>query len=211
MLLDSTQRHRDAEECNRKTLVVRMAGSCSIQKSFLLSKFLWLCVSVLMCSLAVAQVKPHIDFNRLLGQFPDLPWDFEIRYVTHDGLNTDMLRIHYDARLDLVKWRPGDRGSLSEVCHANLEEKAFRHLLETFRDKDFNDLPSDSAPLRSIADQGDATISVRLGRTTVRKTDRHEHNDPGLTAIEDELHSIQTSVVADPKTTCAMETVPAKP
>ena len=168
-------------------------------------------VVLLVCATALAQVKPHIDFERLLQQFPDLPWDFEIRYVVHDGPNTDMLRIHADARIDLVKWRPSDQGSLSEVCHADLGEKQFRHLLETFRDKKFNDLPSDDAPVRAVADQGETTVSVRLGKTTVRKTDRHERDNPGLSAIETELHSIQTGVVADPQTKCGMETVPAKP
>lgn len=210
MLLNSTQKHRDAEGINRNRIPIR-SFRVRVALSALSKITLWLCVSVLICISAVAQVKPRIDFDRLLQQFPDLPWDFEIRYVTHDGLNTDMLRIHYDARLDLVKWRPGDQGSLSEVCHANLEEKPFRHLLETFRDKNFNDLPSDAAPLRSIADQGDTTVSVRLGKTTVRKTDRHEGENSGLIAIENELHSIQTTISADPKTTCGMETVPAKP
>jgi hypothetical protein len=165
----------------------------------------------LICAASVAQIKPHIDFDRLLQQFPDLPWDFEIRYVTHDGLNTDMLRIHADARVDLVKWRPGDQGSLSEVCHANLDAKHFRHLLEIFRDKNFNDLPSDDAPLRAVADQGETIVSVRLGKTTVRKSDRHERDNPGMTAIESELSAIQTNIAADPQTQCGMETVPAKP
>ena len=213
MLSDSTQRHRDAEGNDRRPRRLRLTAPSAIKKcsfSFLL-KSLCLCVSVLICCFALAQIKPRISFDRLLEQFPDLPWDFEIRYVVHDGLNTDMLRIHSDARVDLVKWRPSDQGSLSEVCHANLEEKPFRHLLETLRDKKFNDLPSDEAPVRSIADQGETTISVRLGKTTVRKSDRHERANPGLAAIESELSAIQTSVAADPETTCSMETVPAKP
>lgn len=168
-------------------------------------------VVLLLCATAFGQIKPHIDFDRLLQQFPDLPWDFEIRYVIHEGANTDMLRIHSDAGVDLVKWRPGDQGSLSEVCHANLDGKRFRHLLETFRDENFNDLPSDGAPLRTIAESSETTVSVRLGNTTVRKTDRHEHDNPGLAAIENELHSIQTGIAADPQTKCGMETVPAKP
>ena len=213
MLFSSKQRHRDPEGNDRESRITCGTSSKAFHKwlSVLLSKTLCLCVSVLICSLAAAQAKPHIDFDRLLQQFPDLPWDFEIRYVTREGLNTDMLRIHYDARADVVKWRPGDQGSLSEVCHANLEEKPFRHLLETFRDKNFNELPSDKAPLRTIDAPADITISVRLGKTTVRKTDRHESDNPGLAAIETELRSIQTSVAADPQTKCAMETVPAKP
>jgi hypothetical protein len=159
----------------------------------------------------LAQSKPRIDFDRLLHQFPDLPWDFEIRYVVNDQANTDMLRLYYDGRADLVRWRPDYAGSLAEVCHAQLEEKSLRHLLETFRDKKFNDLPSDSEPLRSIADNGDTTVSTRVGRTIVGKIDRHERNNPGLTAIEDELSSILKLVAADPKSKCGMESVPARP
>jgi len=212
MRFDSTQRHRDAEGISRKIIPLKIRRFRGRGRLWVLSKkTLCLCASVLICALAFAQVKPHIDFDQLLREFPDLPWDFEIRYVVREGLNTDMLRIHSDARMDLVKWRPGDQGSLSEVCHSNLEEKPFRHLLETFREKKFNDLPSDDAPVRAIAEEGETTVSVRLGKTTVRKTDRHERENPGLAALESELSAIQTGLVADPKTTCGMETVPAKP
>ena len=172
---------------------------------------LCLCVSVLICSLATAQIKPRIDFDHLLKIFPNLPWDFEIRYVVHDQLNTDMLRLYYDGRADLVRWRPDDRGSLAEVCHANLDDKQLRHILETFRDKNFNDLPSDSEPLRTIAEHGDAIVSVRVGRTTVRKIDRHQHDNPGVEAVETELDSIEKIIAADPKTKCGLESVPARP
>lgn len=165
----------------------------------------------LLCTAAGAQVKPRIDFDRLLHIFPNLPWDFEIRYVVHDPPNTDMLRLYYDGRGDLVRWRTDDRGSLAEVCHANLDDKQLHHLLETFRDKNFNDLPSDSEPLRTIAEHADATVSVRVGRTTVRKIDRHEHDNPGLVVVETELDSIETIIAADPKTKCGMESVPARP
>jgi hypothetical protein len=167
---------------------------------------------ILFCALtASSQLKPRIDFDALLHRFPDLPRDFEIRYVTHERTNTDMLRIYYDARADLVRWRPEYAGSLGEVCHAQLDNKQFRHLLETFRDKQFNDLPSDSEPLRSIAETREATVSVRLGKTTVRKIDRSERENPGLTAIEDELGAIEKLVAADPKSKCGMESVPARP
>jgi len=158
-----------------------------------------------------AQPHPRIDFDRLLKIFPDLPWDFEIRYVVHEGANTDMLRLYYDGRANVVRWRPDYAGSLAEVCHGNLDEKQFRHLLEVFRDKTFNDLPSDSETLRAVSSHGDATVSVRVGKLTVRKIDRHERDNPGLVAVEDELDSIQKTIIADPKTECRMESVPAKP
>jgi hypothetical protein len=161
--------------------------------------------------LTAAQAKPRIDFDSLLRRFPDLPWDFEIRYVVADRANTDMLRLYYDGRADLVRWRPDYAGSLAEVCHAQLDDKQLRHLLEIFREKNFNDLTSDSEPLRSIAETRDATVSVRVGKTTVRKMDRGEHDNPGLAAIEDELSSIQKLVAADPKSKCGMESVPARP
>ncbi|HVZ18585.1 MAG TPA: hypothetical protein VG897_15805 [Terriglobales bacterium] len=159
----------------------------------------------------LAQPRSRIDFNGLLQRFLNLPWDFEIRYVVHDQLNTDMLRLYYDGRADLIRWRPSDPGSLAEVCHGTIDNRQLRYLLELLRDKNFNDLLSDSEPLRTIANHGDATISVRVGKTTVRKLDRHEHDNPSLAAIEDELDSLQKSITADPKTKCGMESVPAKP
>ena len=174
-------------------------------------KALCLCVSVLSCFLATAQLKPRIDFDRLLHQFPNLPWDFEIRCVTHNADSTDMLRLYYDGRVDLVRWRPDYAGSLAQVCHGTIDDKQFRHVLELFRDKNFNDLPSEQEPFRTIAQHDDATVSVRLGKTSVKKIDRHEHDNPGLAAIEDELDSIQKSVGADPQTKCGMESVPASP
>src|SRR4051794_12032629 len=96
------------------------AKPASPRNSFFYYSSLCLCVSVLICSLAAAQPKPRIDFDHLLQQFPDLPWDFEIRYVVHDGPSTDMLRLYYDGRADLVRWRPDYAGSLGEVCHSSL-------------------------------------------------------------------------------------------
>ena len=166
---------------------------------------------MLICSFAVAQIKPRIDFDGLLKRFPDLPWDFEIRYVVHEGPSTDMLRLYYDGRADLVRWRPENQGSLAEVCHGTVDDKRFRHLLETLRDNQFNDLPSDDSPLRAVAQSADTTLSVRIGRIVVRKTDRHRRDNPKLAKIEDELDSLQKSISADPATSCAIESVPAKP
>jgi hypothetical protein len=174
---------------------------------------IWLVLAIflLLTIPLLAQPKPRIDFEKLLQQFPDLPWEFEIRYVIHDGPRTDMLRLYNDERADLVRWRPEDPGSLAEVCHSTLEEKQLRHLLETMRDRNFNDLPSDSEMLRTIAETGDATVSVRVGRTTLRKIDRHERDNPGLAAVEKELDSALKFVATDPETKCGMESVPAKP
>ncbi len=159
----------------------------------------------------LAQPKPRIDFDRLLSRFPDLPWDFEIRYVVHEGQSTDMLRIYYDGRADVVRWRPDHAGSLASVCHGDLDEKTMRGMLELLREKKFNDLPSDADAPVAIALTGDATVSVRLGRTIVRKIDRHQRDNPGLRAIESSLDQLTTGIAADPKSTCDMESVPAKP
>jgi len=166
---------------------------------------------VLIGCFATAQLKPRIDFDRLLHQFPNLPWDFEIRYVTHDTGSTDMLRLYYDGRVDLVRWRPDYAGSLAQVCHGTIDVKQLRHVLELFRDKNFNDLPSDQEPFRTVALHDEATVSARVGKTSVKKVDRHEHDNPGLTAIEDELESLRKTVSADRNTKCGMESVPAKP
>jgi hypothetical protein len=66
------------------------------------TKFAALVVLLLVCVATLAQPKPRIDFDRLIAALPDLPWEFEIRYVVHDGPNTDMLRIYYDGRADVV-------------------------------------------------------------------------------------------------------------
>jgi hypothetical protein len=166
---------------------------------------------LLIALVASAQLKPRIDFDSLLHHFPDLPWDFEIRYVVHDSGSTSMLRLYYDGRVDLIRWRPDNPGSLAEVCHGTIDDKQFRHLLELLRDKDFNDLPSDGEMLRAVAERGDATVSVRVGKTTVRKVNRHERENPGLAAVEVELDSLQKTVSADQKTECGMESVPAPP
>lgn len=167
---------------------------------------------ILLASLvAVAQPKPRIDFDRLLSLFPDLPWDFEIRYVVQEGSSADMLRIYYDGRADVVRWRPDYAGSLASVCHGHADDKNLRDLLELLRDKKFNDLPSDADSPVTVALTGDATVSVRLGRTIVRKLDRRQRENSSLRAIESALDQLATGVAADPKSTCGMESVPAKP
>ena len=167
---------------------------------------------VLFASLiALAQPKPRIDFDRLLSLFPNLPWDFEIRYVVQEGSSTDMLRIYYDGRADVVRWRPDYAGSLASVCHGHLDDKTLREFLELLRDKKFNDLPSDADSPVAVALTGDATVSVRLGRTIVRKTDRHQRENSSLREIQAVLEQLAAGLVADPKSTCDMESVPAKP
>lgn len=167
---------------------------------------------VLLAALsAIAQPKPRIDFDRLLSRFPDLPWDFEIRYVVQEGPSADMLRIYYDGRADVVRWRPDYAGSLASVCHGDLDDKTLRQLLELLRDKRFNELASDADSPVAIALSGDATVSVRLGRTIVRKLDRHQRNNAGLREIESFLDQLATGVVGDPQSTCGMESVPARP
>lgn len=122
-----------------------------------------------------------------------------------------MLRIYYDRRVDVIRWRPEYTGSLASVCHSSLDEKTMQHLLELLRDRKFNDLPSDNELVKSIALTTDRTVSVRLGRTIVRKTDRNERENPALKEIESFLEGIQTSVTADSQSKCDMESVPAKP
>jgi hypothetical protein len=170
------------------------------------------CLLVLLFSLgSFAQPKPRIDFDGLLARFPDLPWDFEIRYVTKSSTVTDMLRLYYDARIDVVRWRPEYPGSLASVCHSALDQSSFRNVLELMRDKKFNDLPTDERLLRSIADQGESIVSVRVGRTVVRKADRHEREIAGLNEIEAVFDQWKQKVVTDPKADCGMESVPASP
>lgn len=168
-------------------------------------------VLLLVCLSALAQPKPRIDFDRLIAALPNLPWDFEIRYVVHNGPDTDMLRIYYDGRADVVRWKPDYPGSLASVCHSALDDKTMRRLLELLREKKFNDLPSDSESLVTVSLSGDATVSVRLGRTIVRKTDRRQRENAALKEIESFLDGIETSVTADPQAKCDMESVPAKP
>jgi hypothetical protein len=122
-----------------------------------------------------------------------------------------MLRIYYDGRVDVIRWRPEYTGSLASVCHSSLNEKTMRNLLELLRDKKFNDLPSDSEVLKSVAVTAERTVSVRLERTVVRKIDRNERQNPGLKEIESFLEGIQTTVTADSESKCDMESVPAKP
>jgi hypothetical protein len=166
---------------------------------------------VLLTTALLAQPKPRIDFEQLLTIFPDLPWDFEIRYVVQQGPSADMLRIYYNGRADVVRWRPDYTGSLASVCHGHLDDKTLRGVLELFRDKKFNDLPSDADSPVTVALTGDATVSVRLGRTIVRKMDRHQRDNAGLRAIEASLDELTIGIVADPKSTCDMESVPARP
>jgi hypothetical protein len=170
-------------------------------------------VVVILCAslISVAHPRPRIDFDSLIAALPDLPWDFEIRYVVHDGQNTDMLRIYYDARADVVRWKPDYPGSLASVCHSTIDDKLMRRLLELLREKKFNDLSSDSESVVTVALGGDATISVRVGRTIVRKADRHQRENAALKDIEEFLDGIGTSITADPQSKCDMESVPAKP
>ncbi len=175
----------------------------------------FLALSLLLGVSASAQPKPRIDFDRLIAALPDLPWEFELRSVTHNGPNTDMLRIYYDGRVDVVRWKPEYEGSLASVCHSTVDEKTLRRLLELLRDKRFNDLPSDSESVVTVAmtdkPSGDVTVSVRLGRTIVRKVDRRQRENPALNEIERFLDGVESGVVADPKSKCDMESVPARP
>jgi hypothetical protein len=174
------------------------------------TKVATLVVLLLVCLSSWGQPKPRIDFDRLIAAFPDLPWDFEIRYVVHDGQNTDMLRIYYDARADVIRWKPDYPGSLASVCHSTIDDKTMRRLLELLRDKKFNDLPSDASVV-TVALSGDATVSVRVGRTIVRKTDRRQRENGTWKQIEEFLDGIVTGITADPQSECDMESVPAKP
>jgi len=169
-------------------------------------------VAILLASLLTfAQPKPRIDFDRLIAALPDLPWDFEIRYVVHNGPSTDMLRLYYDGRVDVIRWKPDYPGSLASVCHSTIDDKTMRRRLELLRDKKFNDLPSDSESVVTVALAGDETVSVRVGRTIVRKIDRHQRDQAALKEIEDFLDGIEISITGDPQSNCDMESVPAKP
>jgi hypothetical protein len=86
-----------------------------------------------------------------------------------------------------------------------------RKLLELLRDKKFNDLPSEPESLVTVALHGETTISVRLGRTVVRKIDRGQIENAAFAQIEDSLRDLGTVVAADPKSKCDMESVPARP
>jgi hypothetical protein len=164
-----------------------------------------------LCALAQPKPKPRIDFDGLISGLPDLPWDFEIRFVTKNGSDTDMLRIYYDGRVDLVRWRPDYPGSLASVCHSHIDDAAMKKLLELFRDKKFNDLPGDTQSVETVALSGEAIVSVRIGKLVVKKTDNHQRDIPGLLAIESALEDLKTVTLADSKSTCGMESVPAKP
>lgn len=175
------------------------------------TKFAAVVLLLLVCLGALGQPKPRIDFDRLIAALPDLPWDFEIRYVVHDGPETDMVRIYYDARADVIRWKPDYSGSLASVCHSTIDEKTMRRLLELLRDKKFNDLKSDGESLVTVALNGDATVSVKVGRIIVRKIDRHQRANAALKEVEAFLDGIETSITADPQSKCDMESVPAKP
>jgi hypothetical protein len=166
---------------------------------------------LLLPVIALAQPKPRIDFDSLLSVFPDLPWDFEIRYVTKSGSEADMLRLYYDARVDVVRWRAEYPGSLASVCHSTIDETSFRKLLVLMQGTKFNDLPTDERALREIADRGESIVSVRVGKTVVRKVDRHEREIAGLYDIEQMLEGWKKRVVEDSKADCGMESVPARP
>jgi hypothetical protein len=174
------------------------------------TKIAILVASLLVCGYAVAQVKPRIDFDRLLAVLPNLPWDFEIRYTVNSNPNTDMLRIYHDGRADVIRWRPGYPGSLASVCHSTLDKKIMRRLLVLLRDKNFNELPSDDQVFTPVAMSTDKTVSVRLGRTIVRKIDRR-HANPAMREIEQFLQDVATGITADPKSKCGMESVPERP
>lgn len=166
---------------------------------------------LMLLTTALAQPKPHIDFYALLKSFPDLPWNFEIRYVSKDRQSTDMLRIHYDGRANVVRWRAEYAGSLASVCRAALPEGEFKKLLELMRDTNFNDLPTESESVISVANRGEQIVSVRLARTVVRKTDRGNLSSPELKRIQDELGRLLNEITSESKAECEMESVPARP
>ncbi|HWR17759.1 MAG TPA: hypothetical protein VN577_23215 [Terriglobales bacterium] len=170
------------------------------------------CAVLLLCVIASsAQTKPRIDFDRLLADFPNLPWDFEIRYVVKDAGSTDMLRIHYDGRTDLVRWNSASAGSLAQVCRSKMSRSDFRKLLDLFRKNKFNDLPTASESLVTVARGTQRIVSVRVGRMIVRKIDRGDLQSPELEQLETVLEQRITAITADSKATCEMEAVPAKP
>jgi hypothetical protein len=164
---------------------------------------------VLFCLTGFAQPKPRVDFDDLLQRFPDLPWDFEIRYVVKDQQETDMLRIYFDGRMDLIRWSPEHSGSLALVCHLKLTELEFKQLLQLFRAKKFNELPSENQSVVAVAYTGERIVSVRVGKTLVRKIDRGQLDSPALKQIEDSLEA--TIADAESKGDCDSESVPAKP
>jgi hypothetical protein len=166
---------------------------------------------LLITAAAFSQLRPRIDFDRLLSEFPNLPWDFEIRSVEKNLSTTDMMRIYYDRRVDVVRWRPEYPGSLASVCHSSIDDATMRRILELFRDKKFNDLPGGASALVTVAQSGETTVSVRLGKTAVRKTIRGASTNRDLDAIANDLRDLKTSIVADPKSACELESVPAAP
>jgi hypothetical protein len=168
-------------------------------------------VVLLLIASAFSQSRPRIDFDRLLSLFPNLPWDFEIRLVEKDLTTTDMMRIYYDRRVDVVRWRPEYPGSLASVCHSNIDYVTMQRILTLLRDKKFNDLPSGDGALVTVAQKKESTVSVRLGKTVVRKTIRDTSVNRDLDAIANDLRALKVSIVADPKSTCELESVPAAP
>lgn len=173
------------------------------------SKAAALFLLVLVCLSSFAQSKSRVDFDDLLKRFPDLPWDFEIRYVIKDQQNADMLRIYFDGRTDLVRWTPEDPGSLATVCHSKLTAPELKQLLQLFRDKKFNELPSENESVVAVAFTGEKIVSVRMGKTLVRKIDRGQLNSPALKQIENSLEA--TIADAENQADCSLEIVPARP
>jgi hypothetical protein len=168
-------------------------------------------VVMLLLLPALAQPKPRIDFDALLKSFPDLPWNFEIRYVAKDNGNTDMLRIHYNGQAEVVRWRPEYAGSLASVCQTKISEGEFKKLVILLRNANFNDLPSESEVVVAVAMTGQQTVSVRVGKTIVRKIDRGSLNSHELRQVEDRLAAVMDSINPESNARCEMESVPAQP
>jgi hypothetical protein len=168
-------------------------------------------ITLVLITAAFAQPKPRIDFDALLKVYPDLPWEFEIRYVTKADRETSMLRIYYDLQADAVRWRPEYAGSLAQVCHATIPEGEIKKLLVLMRDNDFSGLPTENQGLIAVADRVQQIVSVRLGKTVVRKVDRGNLNSPELKRIEDTLAGLLDSIKPESGAQCRMESVPARP
>ena len=159
----------------------------------------------------MAQPRPRIDFDTLLKDFPDLPWSIEIRYVAKDSEAADMLRIHFDGQADAVRWRPEYAGSLASVCESTIPQGELKRLLTLMRDSNFNDLPTESENVIAVAIRGEQIVSVRLGKTVVRKIDRGNLNNAGLRRIQENLTAILDSISSESGAQCKMESVPARP